>query len=88
MLSRSFLDFSVGVGAFVIGLSQVSSFMLYTQEIIFIIFFRNGCRVHRFILLSKLNDVHVGFVTPPFPLLRLCIPLFAVAEGWLLLDIG
>ena len=26
MLSRCFLDFSVGVGAFVIGLSQVSSF--------------------------------------------------------------
>ena len=26
MLSRRFLDFSVGVGAFVIGLSQISSF--------------------------------------------------------------
>ena len=26
MLSRCFLDFSVGVGAFVIGLSQISSF--------------------------------------------------------------
>ena len=35
--------------------------------------------------LSKLYDVPVGFVTPP---LRLCIALFAVAEGWLLLDIG
>ena len=28
MLSRCFLDFSVGVGAFVIGLSQISSFSL------------------------------------------------------------
>ena len=26
MLSRCFLDFSVGVGAFVIGLSQIASF--------------------------------------------------------------
>ena len=26
MMSRCFLDFSVGVGAFVIGLSQISSF--------------------------------------------------------------
>ena len=25
---------------------------------------------------------------PPPPILRLCIALFAVAEGWLLLDIG
>ena len=37
--------------------------------------------------LSILYDVPVGFVTPP-PILRLCIALFAVAEGWLLLDIG
>ena len=37
--------------------------------------------------LSKLYDVSVGFVTPP-PNLRLFIALFAVAEGWLLLDIG
>ena len=28
MLSRCFLDFSVGVGAFVTGLSQISSFFL------------------------------------------------------------
>ena len=28
MLSRYFLDFSVGVGAFVIGMSQISSFSL------------------------------------------------------------
>ena len=28
VLSRCFLDFSVGVGAFVIGLSQISSFFL------------------------------------------------------------
>ena len=35
-----------------------------------------------------LYDVPVGFVTPPPPILRLCIALFAVVEGWLLLDIG
>ena len=29
-----------------------------------------------------------GFVNTPPPILRLCIALFAVAEGWLLLDIG
>ena len=37
--------------------------------------------------LSKLYDVPVGFVPPP-PILRLNIAYFAVAEGWLLLDIG
>ena len=37
--------------------------------------------------LSKLYDVPVGFVTPP-PIFWLCIAFFAVAEGWLLLDIG
>ena len=36
---------------------------------------------------SKLYDVPVGFVTPP-PHLRQCIALYAVVEGWLLLDIG
>ena len=36
--------------------------------------------------LSKLHDVPVGFVIPP--ILRLCIALFAIVEGWLLLDIG
>ena len=36
--------------------------------------------------LSKLYDVPVGFVTRP--ILRQCIATFAVAEGWLLLDIG
>ena len=32
MLSRCFLDFSVGVGAFVIGLSQISSFFSSKQN--------------------------------------------------------
>ena len=32
MLSRYFLDFSVGVGAFVTGLSQISSFFFYCQS--------------------------------------------------------
>ena len=35
----------------------------------------------------ELYYVPVGFVTPP-PILRLNIAYFAVAEGWLLLDIG
>ena len=34
MLSHCFLDFSVGVGAFVIGLSQISSFFSYLAEIL------------------------------------------------------
>ena len=38
--------------------------------------------------LSKLYDVPVGLVTPTPPPLRLCISLFAIAEGWLLLNIG
>ena len=37
--------------------------------------------------LSKLYDVPIGFVPPP-PILRLNIAYFAVAEGWLSLDIG
>ena len=37
--------------------------------------------------LSKVYDVPEGFVNPP-PILRLIIAYFAVAEGWLLLDIG
>ena len=36
--------------------------------------------------LSNLYDVPVGVVAPP-PILRLNIAHFAVAEGWLLLDI-
>ena len=37
---------------------------------------------------SKLYDFPVGFVTPiPFNLSQ-CLPLFAVVERWLLLDIG
>ena len=37
--------------------------------------------------LSKFYDVPVGFVPRP-SLLRLCIALFVVAEGWLLIGIG
>ena len=33
MLSRCFLDFSVGVRASVIGLSQISSFSLYVHSV-------------------------------------------------------
>ena len=36
---------------------------------------------------EELYDVPVGFEPPP-PILRLNIAYFAVAEGWLLLDIG
>ena len=32
MLSRCFVDFSVDVGAFVIGLNQISSFFFYIQS--------------------------------------------------------
>ena len=37
--------------------------------------------------LSKLYVVPVCFVNSPPPILRLCIALLAVTEGWLLLDI-
>ena len=37
--------------------------------------------------LSKLYDVPVGFVTPPAHF-EAEFAFFAVAEGWLLLDIG
>ena len=35
MLPRCFLDISVGVGAFVIGLSQISSFFSFNKNSIF-----------------------------------------------------
>ena len=44
----------------------------------------SGAPLH---ILSKLYDVPVGFVPPPL-ILMLNIAYFAVAEGWLLLDIG
>ena len=44
----------------------------------------SGAQFHN---LSKLYDVPIGFVTTPSHL-RQCIALFAVAEEWLLLDIG
>ena len=37
--------------------------------------------------LSKLYDVPVGFVAPP-PYFEAVYAYFAVAKGWLLLDIG
>ena len=37
VLSRCFLDFSVGVGAFVIGLCQISPFFLYILQHILVI---------------------------------------------------
>ena len=43
----------------------------------------SGARLHA---LSKFLDVPIGFVSLPH--LRQCIALFAVAEGWLLLDVG
>ena len=45
----------------------------------------SGASLHT---LSELYDVPVGFVNPPPLILRLNIAYFAVAEGWLLLDIG
>ena len=43
----------------------------------------SGAMLHT---LSKLYDVPVDFV-PPF-VLRQCIAIFVVDEGWLLIDIG
>ena len=50
------------------------------------IIFRNGRRVHRFILCQKYICSR-WFCNSPPPL-RLCIALFAVAEDWLLLDLS
>ena len=44
MLSRCFLDFSVGVGAFVTGLSQSSSF--FSVELSVLIYFLNMFIMH------------------------------------------
>ena len=46
---------------------------------------QSGAPLHT---LSKLYDVPVGFEAPPPAILRLNIAYFAVAEGWLLFDIG
>ena len=43
MLSRCFLDFSVSVGAFVIGLSQMSSIF---SDCFFLLFPRKTCQNH------------------------------------------
>ena len=51
------------------------------------IIFRNVRRVHRFILCQNYMMFPL-VLNPPPPILRLCIDLFAVAKGWLLLDIG
>ena len=56
-----------------------TNFCLFSKLLAFL----SGPALHT---LSKLYDVPVGVVTPS--ILRLCIALFAVAEGWLLLDIG
>ena len=44
-----------------------------------------GCTASYFV---KIIWCSRWFCKPPPPILRLCIALFAVAEGWLLLDIG
>ena len=49
--------------------------------------FRNGRWVHRYIL-NQILGCSRWFCYPPPPHLRQCNALFAVAEGWLLLDIG
>ena len=49
------------------------------------IIFRNGRRVHRFLLCQ--NYMMFPLVLYP-PCFRQFIAIFAVAEGWLLLDIG
>ena len=49
-------------------------------------YFPYGRQVHRFILYQ--NYMKFPLVLYPHPILRLGIALFAVAEGWLLLNIG
>ena len=57
MLSRCFLDFSVGVGAFVIGLSQISSFSLrYT----FKCHFYKDCKLVKLFFFCKLLVLDVN----------------------------
>ena len=51
MLSRCSLDFSVGVGSFVIGLSQISSFV--SQKEYHPVFYRNGDLVYK---LKRVKD--------------------------------
>ena len=62
MLSSCFLDFSVGVGAFVIGLSQISSFFsheklkhIHTQLSEKIISFYFITKLYFLIVFAKLN---------------------------------
>ena len=45
----------------------------------------SGVLLHTLNYMSNSYDVSVEFVSP---LLRQCIAIFAVAEGWLLFDIG
>ena len=52
-----------------------------------VVVFQSGRRVHRFMLCQNVV-VFPLVLYPPLPVLGLCVALFAVAEGWLLLDIG
>ena len=63
-------------------LCQSLCFLCNDEEL----FFETSVRCAPHHTLSKLYDMPVGFVTSP-PHLRQCLALFAVAEGWLLLNI-
>ena len=58
MLSRCFLDFSVGVRASVIGLSQISSFSLDRLSCIFPLLFDTCCQtlIHAFYQFPDTKD--------------------------------
>ena len=49
MLSRCFLDCSVGVGVFVTGLSQISSFFSYQKKIAYLIIRETSIYIQRYI---------------------------------------
>ena len=57
MLSRCFLDFSVGVWAFVIGLGQISSFLSYIFTTYTV---RQKCKQHKYFAFIKMCGVFVG----------------------------
>ena len=59
---------------------------IFDQMVISFSIFRNVRLVHRFILC--LNYMVFPFVLYPQLLLKQCIAIFVVVEGWLLLDIG
>ena len=67
MLSRCFLDYSVGVGVFVTGLSQISSFFSYWQFTTEIRHIKLKCHLY-FILFCRFRSSYIN-QHPLYPLL-------------------